>query len=115
MPTTKLFYKGKPLATYCRQNDIEYSSVYWHIKNGRSIQSAIETVQKRLDVDPEDDFLDRCIHCKKIPQVAEICGLFYVQCHCGKWNPYFFMGARQKAAKEKWNFYNRPIAYGRKK
>lgn len=71
-----------------------------------------------------------CKRCKCTPQVVEISGLFYVQCHgvydkkthekgsdgttverttrvkCGKWHAYEFLGNSRRAAIESWNYAN---------
>jgi len=49
-----------------------------------------------------------CIHCKRQPRIVEIGGIFYVQCLCGKWKPYEFMGARKATAYAQWNAFNCP-------
>lgn len=40
----KLFYKGMPIFTYCKENNINYNKVYSRIKKGYSIKDAIKEV-----------------------------------------------------------------------
>lgn len=48
----------------------------------------------------------KCIQCGKKPSVLNLGGVAYVQCPCGKWNPYEFCGARVVYAIEQWNVAN---------
>lgn len=57
-----------------------------------------------------------CKYCKKNPKVIVIGGdLFYVQCHCGKWGPYEFLGHTKTQAIKNWNDYNKPATQKEKK
>lgn len=49
---------------------------------------------------------DKCINCGKLPTVVPMGDVAYVQCDCGKWNPYQFCGARPEYAVKQWNEFN---------
>lgn len=48
----------------------------------------------------------KCVYCKKMPTVLDMGDLVYVQCPCGRWNPYEFCGVRPDSAVEQWNYAN---------
>lgn len=50
--------------------------------------------------------INKCIHCGGLPKIVNVTDLFYVQCMCGRWNPYQFVGITKKTAIEQWNFEN---------
>lgn len=108
MPHTKIFYKGISLAKYCKQNNIVYENVYFHIKNGKSVEAAIAIVTKTYTPDTPEE-LSRCIFCNRLPTTVEISKMFYTQCKCHKWNPYEFVGIRKATSIAQWNYANRPV------
>lgn len=55
--------------------------------------------------------LEPCCKCGNIPIIKQETGdLFYVICHCRKWDRYEFLGATRKSVIERWNEANRPIS-----
>lgn len=51
-----------------------------------------------------------CCKCKEMPQIkCEAGDLWYVFCHCGKWNRYEALGSTYNGAVRHWNDLNRPI------
>lgn len=47
---------------------------------------------------------DSCFYCNKKPRIVDMSDLFYVQCDCGKWNPYEFCGSTRNNAISQWNY-----------
>lgn len=46
----------------------------------------------------------KCRKCGNTPDIIRVDGdLFYVQCSCGGWLPYIFVGINKYAASRQWN------------
>ena len=55
--------------------------------------------------------LEPCCKCGKIPIIKQESGnLFYVICHCHKWDRYEHLGSTINNAIERWNDANRCIS-----
>lgn len=114
MREIKLMVGDVPLAEYCKKNSIEYNKVYWHIKQGRSIEYAISMATTGFP--PPQNEIEPCKWCgckeiRVVNQGDKFYDLYYARCaKCCKWNQYDFCGTTKKKAVEAWNFGNRPIS-----
>lgn len=52
-----------------------------------------------------------CVKCKGKykARIVRVEGMYYIQCPCGKWDKYQFLGLKPQYAIEEWNKFNRPI------
>ena len=114
MREVKIMVGNISLSEYCKKNSIEYNKVYWHIKQGRSIEYAISMATN--GVPPSKHEIEPCKYCGStqitvVNQGDKYYSLYYARCaKCSKWSPYEFCGTSPKKAVEAWCFGNRAIS-----